>query len=324
MIPALHILALLETPGVGRKTVHRLLVGVTAPTIFPDGYIARLESVKQAYPRTKVPSADALSEGMVRAERLLRASESQGVRTVAYFDQDYPSLLKRISDPPVLLFAKGDLSRLRNRVVVAVVGTRKPTPRGAKVAKNIGRKLAELEVAVVSGLALGCDTAGHEGCLDGNGYTVAVLAHGLDTIYPPQGVALAERIVAAGGCLISEYPVGTPIMKSRFVERDRLQSGMSHGVIVIETDVDGGSMHTARFCMEQRRTLGYLVPYPSSTGNLPQTRGIDLIMGYGDDDNCTVPILNMSDVSGYVRLCQLDRLCPKPGDGQGRLFDMQP
>jgi len=313
----------LETPGVGRKTVHRILVGVVAPTSFPDGYIARLESVKQEYPRTKVPSVNALSEGMVRAKQLMSTSESQGVRVVGYFDQDYPCLLKRISDPPVLLFGKGDLSRMRNRTAVAVVGTRKPTSRGAKAAKNIGHKLADLEVVVVSGLALGCDTAGHEGCLDGNGYTVAVLAHGLDTVYPPQNIALAERIVGAGGCLISEYPVGTPAMRNRFVERDRLQSGISHGIIVVETDVNGGSMHTARFCMEQKRTLGYLVP-DSTTVTLPQTQGIKKIMGYGDEDNYTVPILNMSDVSSYVRLCQRDRLVPKPGGGQGQLFDMQP
>ncbi|MCH8275856.1 MAG: DNA-processing protein DprA, partial [Armatimonadetes bacterium] len=114
---------------------------------------------------------------------------------------------------------------------------------------------AEAGFAIVSGLAHGCDTYGHEGCLEGHGVAVGVLAHGLDRVYPAANRDLAERLLESGGCLVSEYPVGVRPMRAAFAERDRIQSGLSDGVLVIETDVKGGTMHTVRFSRDQGRPL---------------------------------------------------------------------
>ena len=131
---------------------------------------------------------------------------------------------------------------------------------------------------VVSGLALGCDAAAHEGCLEARGQTVAVLPGGIRRIYPPQHHGLADRILKASGCLLSEYPPDEPPQSCYFVERDRLQSGLSGALVVAETDIRGGAMHTARFCRQEKKPLACLDPgkkyalNPMLQGNLKLIR----------------------------------------------------
>jgi DNA processing protein len=130
---------------------------------------------------------------------------------------------------------------------------------------------------VVSGLALGCDTQGHRGCLEESGTAVAVLAHGLDEVHPNANRPLAEEIVAKGGCLVSEYPIGTEPKPNQFITRDRIQSGLSDAVVVIETGVNGGSMHTVRFAKRQRRLVMCIVP-THDPGAEEQTSGNRLLL----------------------------------------------
>lgn len=189
-------------------------------------------------------------------------------------DERFPEFLKEIPDPPERLYCLGDKRCLSEPRAVAVVGTRTPTRAGGRFAQSCGRWLAKKGYVVVSGLALGCDTAAHEGCIKEGGRTVAVLPGGLRNIYPPQNEKLARRIVRTGGCLVSEYPPEARPRSRTFIERDRLQSGLSLGIIVVETDGEGGAMHTARFCLEQKRFLACAVPskcyekHPMVQGNL--------------------------------------------------------
>lgn len=195
-----------------------------------------------------------------------------GVQVIPFFDERYPVRLKGIADPPVVLFTKGRAEALHSDKSVGIVGTRRPTDFGERAAQGAGRLAAETGVAVVSGLALGCDAKAHEGCVEGNGTGVAVLAHGLDKVYPAANRGLAESVLDHGGCLVSEYPVGVKPARWAFAYRDRIQSGLSDRVLVIETDVKGGTMHTVNFSRQQQRPLA-CIEHPVNLRSMSQTWG---------------------------------------------------
>lgn len=186
-------------------------------------------------------------------------------------DDDYPDWLRQISDHPAILHVRGQLRP--GRRYVACVGTRQPSVFGQAAARAISGFLAAHDWTIVSGLALGVDTLCHEAALEAGGHTVAILANGLDSVYPAQNRGLAERILAAGGALLSEQSLGTPALPRNLVSRDRLQSGMSAATIVMQTDLRGGTMHTVRFALLQGRPLMAPVPQDSHTAE-PKSRGI--------------------------------------------------
>ncbi len=190
------------------------------------------------------------------------------IKTFKYNKNGYPFLLKEISYPPLQINVLGKLPE-EKKPRVAVVGTRKATAEGRMLAKKISRQLSELGAVIVSGLAMGIDTAAHEGALDGKSETVAVLACGLDSIYPKQNENLARQIIGTGGAIISEYPIGTPALRNRFLERNRIVSGLSIATIVIEAPIDSGSLVTARLAAEQGREV-FVFPGPI---NHPNYRG---------------------------------------------------
>ncbi|HHW49398.1 MAG TPA: DNA-protecting protein DprA [Clostridiaceae bacterium] len=202
-----------------------------------------------------------------------------GIEVLSYLDDNYPQLLKNIPDPPVLLYCKGNLKALRVGKKVAVIGTRWPTERGIRQAKKISADFAEMGCVIVSGLAIGIDTAAHNGALDAGGMTIAVLPGSFDNIYPRENIGLAGRILDNGGLLITEYPQGTLMQKRHFVERDRIQSGLSVCVCVIETEVGGGAMHTANFSGIQGRPVFCLRPFDNS--HLVQYSGIKKLLNEG-------------------------------------------
>lgn len=209
---------------------------------------------------------------LLQLERCWRSAEvaytksiEAGIHMLSIYDENYPRLLRNISDPPVVLHVKGNLEVL-SKPSVAVVGTRRPKPNTFDFARYLSNRLADRDVVIVSGLALGIDTAAHVGVLSSNHpeNTIAVLGHGLgEKIYPAENASLAERILERGGALVSEYEVDVGVTPYNLVDRDRLQSGLSSAVIVIETSKDGGSMHTAKFCVQQERQL-YAVDIPAS------------------------------------------------------------
>lgn len=200
-----------------------------------------------------------------KAENILESHERLGINAVSLFDNSFPEILKGTinengkADVPIVLYYKGDISATK-LPSISIIGTREPTDIGVQAGRYFGKAFADKGFNIVSGLALGCDTSGHEGALDAKGVTTAFLAHGLDTVYPPQNTELAENIVANGGILISEYPVGTPVSKYSLVARDRLQAGMSMATIVIQTGIHGGTMHAANTTLLAHKPL-YVVKY---------------------------------------------------------------
>ncbi len=187
----------------------------------------------------------------------------------------YPDLLKQISDPPFALFAQGNLSCL-SKFSIGVIGSRKPTSAGKKIAKNLARELSECGIIVTSGLAYGIDTAAHLGALEGNTGTIAVLGGGMDCIYPKANTKLVEKIIDYG-LLISEFPMKTWPLPYHFPRRNRIISGLSLGVLVVEASVKSGSLITANIAVEQGREVFAI---PGSVLN-PVSEGCNKLISNG-------------------------------------------
>jgi DNA processing protein len=245
------IVALSSAPGMNAETLCALLdrlgADVTGEKLLERARVAT-KKVWPDWQQRLTAAADALDTG-----------RQQGVVAIPRGSTQYPSLLRAVSDAPPVLFVRGNLEAL-SMGAVAVVGSREASAFGLGEAARIAQRLVEAGIAVVSGLALGIDTEAHRGCVAAKGRGIAVLAHGHQLISPSASRGLAKQLLDGGGALVSEYVWGTPGHKGRFVERDRVQAALSGGVIVVETKVDGGTMHTARAARRYRRPLGVVIP----------------------------------------------------------------
>ena len=248
-------LVLNALPNVGPITLNRLLaeLGGDPRAIFTAG-ARRLEQV-----RGVGSVISATITGWREQFDLAREEERMAKANVTFVttpDAAYPKLLREINDPPIGLYRKGQYNF--DRPCLAIVGSRRTTLYGQSVAKKLGAELARLGFCVVSGLARGIDTAAHEGALSVGGKTAAVLGTGIDLIYPPENLALFRQIEETGA-IVSEFPFGRRADRQSFAMRNRIVAGMCDGVIVVESDVSGGSMITAKFAGEQGRLL-FAVP----------------------------------------------------------------
>ncbi len=192
-------------------------------------------------------------------DRDMHLMKSYSIGVLFYEDDEYPSLLKEIFDPPFALFYRGNMQVLNN-LCVSVVGTRRPTGRGMKSSFDLASELCVRDITVVSGLAHGIDSFAHKGAVDSvrqnkYGSTVAVLASGPDSVYPSENRKLAASIMQCGGCLVSEYPPLCPPLKWHFPQRNRIISGLSKATVVIEAPAGSGALITADFALEQDREL---------------------------------------------------------------------
>ncbi len=176
------------------------------------------------------------------------------IKVTTFLDKDFPEALKNLDNAPAVLYYKGSLKGLKAGSV-AIVGTRKMTPYGREVTEKFSRELAGFGVTIISGLARGVDTAAHKACLSARGLTVAILGNGLDSVYPPENRDLAEEIVKKGGAVISEYPPGHPALPSNFALRNRIISGLSGCVLVIEGAEKSGTLLTASHAAQQGKTV---------------------------------------------------------------------
>jgi DNA processing protein len=244
-----------DLPNIGPITLNRLLEQFdNDPRQILDADRRRLETVRGVGPETSAALMNWRTHfDLAREEARLAQAEATFITTR---DAGYPKLLKEINDPPIGLYRKGGY--LFEQPCIAVVGSRRTTLYGQSVAKKLGAQLAQLGFCVVSGLARGIDTAAHEGALSVGGKTAAVLGCGLDIVYPPENLDLYRRIVETGAVL-SEFPFGRKADKQSFPMRNRVVSGISEGVVVVESDVQGGAMITARFAGEQGRLI-FAVP----------------------------------------------------------------
>jgi DNA processing protein len=248
-------LALNALPGVGSIGLNMLLDAYRGdPRAALSGDARRLNAILGQRPAAITAVRDWRAHFDVEKEEAKMAKS--GVTFIGRGDPRYPALLAEIPDPPIGFYQKGEYAM--NNPCVAIVGSRRATNYGQGVAKALGAELGRLGYCVVSGLARGIDTAAHEGALSVGGRTVAVLGTGIDIINPPENLGLYRRI-AESGAILSEFPFGRALDKDSFAMRSRVVSGLCEAIVVVESDLFGGAMATARASGEQGRLL-FAVP----------------------------------------------------------------
>jgi DNA processing protein len=267
-------LRLVCTPGVSSAMARTLLAQIGLPQAVLSAGLSTLGKLVGKDVALKLTS-ELQAEDRQRIDAALAWLELGAGFLVTLADSDYPKQLLNIADPPVLLYARGDRALLA-RDAVAIVGSRNPTPQGERNAEDFARALSQAGLAVVSGLALGVDAAAHRGGLAGEGSTIAVIGTGIDRVYPSRNKELAHDI-AGRGLILTEYAFGTPPLKENFPRRNRIISGLSHGVLVVEAAVQSGSLITARMAGEQGREV---LAIPGSIHS-PQSRGCHALIKQG-------------------------------------------
>ena len=278
-------------PGVGNGTARKLLATFgSVQAIFEQSAatLKELGSVKLSNAIALQPPS--LDELLKTTQDWLAAGNDRHIAVLG--DARYPLELLNIEDPPLMLYMLGALANIaqtatnlvatsvtsftQGQLLLAIVGSRNPTPQGEVSARQFARAFAEAGVCVVSGMALGVDGAAHEGALQGGGTTIAVVGTGLDRVYPKKHLNLAHRI-AQQGLIISEFPLGTPPLTGNFPKRNRIISGLSQGVLVVEAAVKSGSLITARLANEQGKDV-FAIP---GSIHSPQSRGCHALIKQG-------------------------------------------
>ena len=261
------ILTLQQLDGIGNKTI--LKIANQAPTSIGD--FGQLCDFWKSLKGKKIESFSKsdLEYAYQTALRIKARCEQEGVGIISYYDDDFPKMLRDCTDetgklnPPIILYYRGNVKVLE-KPGVAVIGTREPTMNGIQAGKYFSSEFAKRGYNIVSGLAMGCDAAGHQGALEVGGVTTAFLANGLDweSIYPKENLELAKDIVEKGGLLLSEYPIGQSCGRYGLVARDRLQAGLSYATVVIQTGEKGGTMHAVNATINSGKLL-FAVEYKS-------------------------------------------------------------
>jgi DNA processing protein len=247
-------LGLGRVEGLGIRSAHKLVDRFGSPQA---AYMASLTELETTGLPAHVCQAVFAQTGLKDAEKEMEAAAKCDCRLITYAGEEYPPLLRQIADPPLVLYVRGDVQVLSQHTV-AMVGTRRPSTYGLQVARRLARDLAERRLVIASGMARGIDSAAHHGALEAKGKTVAVQGRGMDGIYPAENKRLAEKI-AASGAVISEFPLGTGPTPENFPIRNRIISGLSLGVIIVEAAEYSGSLITARLALEQNREV-FAVP----------------------------------------------------------------
>lgn len=251
-----YLLALCNLPGLGQRHLKILV----------DYYQSFEYALQQSDFWSKIPGFTCgHGEGPkkigleAQADQLLENLYQSDAKIITLDDPNYPMLLKNIYDPPFVIFYRGTLPQEQD-ITIAMVGSRKATAYGRLIAETLAQDLGEKDAWVVSGMARGIDTASHRGCLKAGGKTIAVLGSGIDVIYPRENRSLYEEIILSGAVL-SELPLGTPPLPQHFPARNRLISGLSKGVVVVEAAEKSGSLITVDFALEQGRDV-FAIPGP--------------------------------------------------------------
>ncbi len=246
------LVALSLVPGVGPGRIRALLAHFGAASAVMTAPRRALARVDRVGPQTAAAIAD--FDGEAEVDRQFERAARVGAELVPLWDDRYPDLLRRIYDPPAVLWLRGDLLPEDDRAI-AIVGTRRATDYGRRVAHHFAFELAKRGFTIVSGLAYGIDAAAHRGALEAGGRTIAVLGSGVDRIYPAKNAPLAERMVAGQGAVLSEFGLGAAPDAVNFPRRNRIVAGMAHGTLVAEARPTGGALITAWMALEQNREV---------------------------------------------------------------------
>lgn len=272
------LLAISMLKGIGPAALRKMAGMINFEDASPEGLSLQFPSYA-----TILRDQKAWTHALEEAERQVEEADRHSARILSPLDPEYPQLLAATKDDPFLLFVRGALASDQGKSV-AVIGTREPTTHGSVIAQRLTHYLVEQGWSVVSGLAKGCDALAHQATLDKGGHTVAVMAHGLHTVAPKSNRRLAEDILDKGGALVSEYRFGVEPRPEFFVKRDRIQAGLAQGVVMIQSDHKGGSLHASRAALEYGRWLA--VPYPTEQDRLNQEPKIkaNLTVSDGSDE----------------------------------------
>jgi DNA processing protein len=250
-VTTLQWLALSLTPGMGPTRGHRVVQHFGG---IERVFVASLTELEAAGLPAASAQSIALNRSYSLAEEEFMKARDVGAEIVSFQDERYPARLKEIYDPPLVLYVRGDAALL-SQPGLGVVGTRHPTPYGIGMAERLANDLASRGLVIISGMARGVDTHAHRGALNGKGKTIAVWGTGIDVPYPRENKRIADAILAAGGALISEFPVGAFPAPQNFPIRNRIISGLSFGVLVVEAGEYSGTRITARCALEQGREI---------------------------------------------------------------------
>ena len=263
------ILALQQLDGFGNKTIFKIAKQTKMP-ICDFGQLCDLwKSLKRK--KFEAISKEDLEIAYETGQEIISRSRQNEIGIMSYFEDCFPQKLRKCTDetgkidPPIILYYRGN-KKILEKPGVAIIGTRMPTSSGLLAGKYFASEFAKRGYNIISGLAIGCDTTGHQGALEIGGTTTAFLANGLDwaVIYPKENLELAKRIVTNGGLLLSEYPIGQNCGRYSLVARDRLQAGLSYATIVIQTGIKGGTMHAVNATVNAGKPL-FVVEYKDSS-----------------------------------------------------------
>jgi len=291
------LITLLELKGVGRITAVEMYKSFFSPSIEVSDI---MKNIEVSFPKFKFLESDILNANNI-ANRIIEQCNDLEIGIVDFTSPLYPVKLNDLKNKPVLLYYRGKIDRLNSKPSIAIIGTREPSKYGVEITKMYSTYLVENDINIISGLALGIDGIGQESTLNAGGYTVAFIAQGLNTkIYPPDNRQLADRIVLEGGAIISEYKPDEPANRSSFVERDRLQSGASNAVLVIETDVIGGTMHAVKEMVKLGRTIATLDHPEKFRMNNQKSNGNQMLIKEGT----AIPVFDKESLKKLVAMIQ--------------------
>tara|TARA_Y100001973_G_C5153584_1_gene309467 strand:- start:57 stop:1067 length:1011 start_codon:yes stop_codon:yes gene_type:complete len=282
--PKTHkLLALKSIKGVGPATVKDIC-----------GFLELSVSEMLAIIGSKYSMIDSntYKKGERFAENQVAMAQKLGHSIVSILDTEYPKNLKATPNPPPILYVQGNLKAL-NEKSLTIIGTREPTEHGRIIAARVTKWACQHSWNVVSGLALGVDTIAHENCIKSEGTTIAVLAHGLDSLYPRTNSHLAEQIVEANGSLVTEYPYGTTVRPAQFVQRDKVQAALSAGVLLIQSGENGGSLHASRAALYYGRPLAVMGQSKTDIRNAaPKSLANTILLTRSEAEVCRILQIN--------------------------------
>lgn len=300
--------AFLSVPGIGRKTLFDFRNQIAGIDSFRAAFSLLMDMQKKFPGRIRsLPDEGAFLEVLSSSQLILEKQEDMDIHSFFFTDPRFPVSLLDLSVPSIFFFYKGNISALEKKCL-AMIGSRSLSPILEKVGIHAGSFAASHGWAVVSGLALGADTALHRGGLDAHGILIGVLPTSLEKVYPSQNRVLSQSIIDTGGCLLSEYPLGTNASPARLVERDRLQSGIARGIFVLAAKSSGGSWHAIQTAKALNLPIGFFDfrSFPAYSVYSDFVQGIDRLVHLG-----AFPVSNSALFTEFLNRCNSVSCCPR-------------
>ena len=307
LTPRESLITLNLIPGLGSVRIQSLLSHFGSAELAlaaPQAMLAQVPRIGSKLARAIASWRDCTN---VQAE--LACAEDHGVRVVTILDAEYPDILRRMGDPPIVLYVRGEWKQEDGERSVSIVGSRAATPYGMTQARRFGRELADADCTIISGLARGIDTAAHWGALDAGGRTIAVLGYGLAGIYPEENAELCEHICRGHGAVVSEFPMTLRPSRTTFPQRNRVVAAWSRATLVVEAPNRSGSLHTAAISAEYYGNSVFAIPGPAES---PTSVGCHALIRDGAI-LCTSPQELLRDMlwTGEPRQLNLDIQTPE-------------